>query len=141
MNLLKLSFLFSSVFALAACSHQEKSRLYDIQEAFSTYQAEKTINPELSLSFGKYVAGNVLKQDVKTVQRITIEGKTEEEICQWVFLSAVKRLQERALEIGASKIANISSYNNHKEYKSISKYECHIEGNTGSVALKANLIQ
>lgn len=141
MNLIKIISLSSFLVILNACSSQENSRLYHIQDAFSTYQAEKTINTDIPLFFGKYTSGEVLKRDVKTLQRITIEGKSEEEICQWVFLSAIKRLQERAEQIGASKVANIVSYNDHKEYKSINRYECHISGNTGNVALKADLIR
>lgn len=66
--------------------------------------------------------------------------KSDEEACQWVLLSALISLQERALQEGGNAVINIRSYYKKNEYSSETKYECHAGAVMAGVALKGEVV-
>lgn len=63
-------------------------------------------------------------------------GKSDEEACKWVALSALIALQDKALSLGANAVVDIVSNYKKVEYSSPSNYECHSGMLMSGVALK-----
>lgn len=76
-----------------------------------------------------------LEEDV-TNKKSNAFGKSKEEACKWVMLSALMALQESAKARGANAVTGIVSYYKKVEYKSASQYECHAGNMISGVALK-----
>lgn len=63
-------------------------------------------------------------------------NKSDEEACRWAALSTLKVLQESARQRGANAVVDIVSYYKKNEFRSASKYECHVGAIVAGVALK-----
>lgn len=63
-------------------------------------------------------------------------GKSDEESCRWVALSALLAFQESAKRNGANAVIDLVSYYKKNEVKSADSIECHAGGLMSGVALK-----
>ncbi len=63
-------------------------------------------------------------------------GKSDEESCQWVMLSALVALQQSAKARGANAVIGITSYYKKREYSDPENYECHAGNIMSGVALR-----
>jgi len=77
----------------------------------------------------------------KTSQKATAVGKSDDVACNWVFLSAMIRLQKHAQSIGANAVTNIRSNYNNVEKSSTTDVECHAGALMAGVALKADFVK
>lgn len=134
--------LFSlSALMLAACAPRDTTHYLSIQEALNSPEAKEVLNPSIKLYFGKPASGKTLVKGAVTNPKTNAFNKTDEKACQWVFLSAVKRFQERAVAEGGSKVGNLISFYNKKAYKSTTQYECHAGRSVAGVALKGDIVK
>lgn len=67
-------------------------------------------------------------------------NKSDAEACRWVFLSALRELQEKAREYGANAVINIRSDYDKVPYSSSENYECHAGNIVAGVALRGDLV-
>ncbi|WP_254696549.1 heavy metal-binding domain-containing protein [Cobetia marina] len=67
-------------------------------------------------------------------------NKSDAAACRWVFLSALRELQEKAREYGANAVINIRSDYDNVPYSSSEKYECHAGNVVAGVALRGDLV-
>lgn len=81
-----------------------------------------------------------LSTDV-TNQKTNAVGKSDEEACNWVFLSALVQLHKKAKELGSNAVVNIVSYYKKNEMASASQYECHAGATLAGVALKGDIVK
>jgi uncharacterized protein YbjQ (UPF0145 family) len=77
----------------------------------------------------------------KTSQKTNAFGKSDEKACNWVFLSAMMRLEKRAKELGANAVVNIVSNYNNVESASATEFECHAGAIMAGVALKGDFVR
>ena len=77
----------------------------------------------------------------KTSQKTNAFGKSDEKACNWVFLSAMMRLEKRAKELGANAVVNIVSNYNNVESASPTEFECHAGSIMAGVALKGDFVR
>ena len=68
-------------------------------------------------------------------------NKTDEEACQWVMLSALIQLRDRARDLDADAVVNVRSYYKRATFTSQTEYECHAGAVMAGVALKAAFIK
>ncbi|MDO4698456.1 MAG: excinuclease ABC subunit A [Pasteurellaceae bacterium] len=141
MKLSKTLVLSLSALVLAACAPRHDVHYLSIDEALKSPAAKEVLDPRIKLYFGKPAPGNVLVKGVTSNPKTNALNKTDEQACQWVFLSAVKKFQERAKKEGATKVGNLVSYYKKNEYKSTSKYECHAGRSIAGVALKGDIVK
>lgn len=127
---------------LAACAPKNEAQFYSIQDALNSPQAKEVLDPSIKLYFGKPApGGKVLVKGVVTNPKTNALNKSDAEACQWAFLSAVKKFQERAKKEGGSKVGNLVSYYKKKEYRSTTQYECHAGRSIAGVALKGDIVK
>lgn len=141
MKLTKPLVISLAALVLAACAPRHDVHYLSINEALNSPEAKKVLDPRVKLYFGKPAPGTVLVKGAVTNPKTNALNKTDLQACQWVFLSAVKRFQDRALKEGGTKVGNLVSYYQKKEYSSTSKYECHAGHSIAGVALKGDIVK
>jgi hypothetical protein len=66
-------------------------------------------------------------------------NKSDQSACQWVFLSALLELRDRAKDEGGNAVINIVSFYKKNTFSSQTEYECHAGGVIAGVALKGTV--
>jgi hypothetical protein len=87
--------------------------------------------PQLLQSFGTYT----------TNKKTNFFNKSDKEGCEWVFLSAVLSLQERARQLGGNAVVKIRSVYRGGDLSSESEYECGAGALMGGVALRGEVVK
>lgn len=76
-----------------------------------------------------------------TNKKTSAFGKSDEQACNWVFLSAMLQLKKRAEELGADAVVNIVSNYKRSEMSSETEVECHAGTMMAGVALKGDFVK
>ena len=79
--------------------------------------------------------------EVITNKKTNAFNKTDREACEWVMLSALKALQERAVREGMNAVVNIQSYYKKRKFVSQTEYQCGAGTFVAGVALKGTLVK
>ncbi|KTG21872.1 excinuclease ABC subunit A [Pseudoalteromonas sp. XI10] len=79
--------------------------------------------------------------EVITNKKTNAFNKTDREACEWLMLSALKALQERAVREGMNAVVNIQSYYKKREFVSQTEYQCGAGTFVAGVALKGTLVK
>lgn len=98
-------------------------------EGVSFYFGDEA-HPEVVKTFGEY----------RTNKKTNAFNKSDEEACEWVMLSAMLSLHERATSLGANAVVNIrSNYKNNVE-SSATEYTCGAGAFVAGVALIGDFV-
>jgi len=73
--------------------------------------------------------------EFRTNKKTNAFNKSDEEACQWVMLSALLQLHDRALELGANAVINIRSNYKNQPVSSETQYTCGAGNVVSGVAL------
>ena len=129
---------------LSAMASQAQARdtrlLLSIDDAVKQGRSEGIIGDEIAFRFGKGNRGGYAKtigSDVAN-RKTNALNKSDIEACNWVFLSALKALQESARGVNAKAVVEIVSYYKKREFTSATEYECHVGTLMAGVALKGS---
>jgi hypothetical protein len=79
--------------------------------------------------------------EVSTSRKTNAVGKSDDEACQWVLLSALKVLQESAQQRGYDAVVNVRSNYQNKEFSSATEFQCGAGTLMAGVALKGELVK
>ncbi len=79
--------------------------------------------------------------EVSTSRKTNAFGKSDDEACQWVLLSALKALQNAAIKRGYDAVVNIRSNYKHNEFSSATEFQCGAGTIMAGVALKGDLVK
>ncbi|TCJ98346.1 hypothetical protein EV694_0738 [Volucribacter psittacicida] len=139
-HFIKLTVISTSII-LAACAPRDTTHYLSINETLNSPQAKQVLNPNIKLYFAKSAQGKVVAADLVSNKKTNAANKTDQEACQWAFLSAVKQFQDRAVSLGATKVTNLVSYYKKNTYKSTTSYECHAGHIIAGVALKGDIVK
>jgi uncharacterized protein YbjQ (UPF0145 family) len=114
-----------------------------IAGAMAANDAQSRLGDTVKFYFGDQPTPEVLNTITtdKTSLRTNGFAKTAEKSCNWVFLSAMLRLQKRATEVGANAVVHIVSNYNDKEMSSVTDFECHAGAIMSGVALKGDFVK
>lgn len=132
----------SCVLALALIADAANARdtrlLLPVKDALAQGREQGVIGDDISFRFGKGNRGGHAKtvgSDVAN-RKTNALNKSDTEACNWVFLSALKSLQDGARKSGATAVVEIVSYYKKNEFSSATEFECHAGGIMAGVALK-----
>ncbi|MCQ8880395.1 excinuclease ABC subunit A [Pseudoalteromonas shioyasakiensis] len=140
--------LFILTCVLVACLFSVKSFARDdiqtlpIQALLTTSKAKQALL-DIPLYFADQ-SHNTIKTkygEVITNKKTNAFNKTDREACEWVMLSALKALQERAVREGMNAVVNIQSYYKKREFVSQTEYQCGAGTFIAGVALKGTLVK
>lgn len=99
---------------------------YDVQTALQRGYDEGVIDKSIPIYFKGQANPKYSKVigEFKTNKKTNAFGKSDEEAVQWVFLSAVKQLLERAESEGGTAVINVVSNYRNKEFSSPTQFQC-----------------
>jgi hypothetical protein len=88
-------------------------------------------HPAVAQDFGEW----------STNKKTNAFGKSDEFACQWVMLSALLSLHQRALGLGGNAVVDIRSNYKNREFASETEYECGAGAIMAGVALKGTVVR
>ena len=122
---------------------RDTRHMFPIQDALNTEDAKEKLDPNIKLYFGNQKHPKVSKEIGRwgTNKKTNAFGKEDKVACEWVFLSAVMELQERARNEGGDAVINITSNYKGSEKSSDTEYECGAGNIMAGVALKGTMVK
>ncbi len=140
---LLLTFTLATLGASADSFARDDQRMQPLQDALTSDAAKDKLDPSIKLYFGNQKHPKVVKEfgEWKTNKKTNAFNKSDKEACEWVFLSAVLELQERAQKEGANAIIGIKSNYKGNERSSETEYMCGSGALMSGVALKGTVVK
>lgn len=134
------------VFAVAAAAPAmaaDRLNMIKIEDAMAANGARERLGDKVKFYFGDTKTPTVAETigPVKTSQKTNSFGKSVSESCNWVFLSAMLRLQQAAEKAGANAVINIQSNYNNVPTSSTTEVECHDGAIMSGIALKGEMVR
>ena len=115
---------------------------YSIAKLLESSKAKEVLL-DIPLYFGKQKHKSVAKKygEVSTNKKTNAFMKSDTEACEWVMLSALKALQERAVRENMDGVVNIESNYKKRYFASETEFECGAGAVMAGVALKGTLVK
>ena len=107
----------------------------------SEHGKEKLV--DVALYFGDQAHPKVVKEigEWSTSKKTNAFHKSDQEACDWAFLSALITMQQRALREGGNAIINIKSNYKNVETSSETEYKCGAGNVIAGVAIKGTVVE
>ncbi len=129
------------------CSHTAKAGddvlHLPLKLALEAPKAKEVLNPDIAL----YFAGQKTPSHSDEIGTYVSNKKTnsafkkDEDACNWVLLSALISLQERAVKEGGNTVVDIESFYDKQPYRSATNFECHAGTIMAGVALRGTVVK
>jgi len=119
-------------------------RDYSIKAVMDSEQGKAKLGNEVKYYFGKQEPkGKIIKRflTVSTNQKTNAFNKSDEEACQWVFLSAMIKLRNRAISEGGNAVINIKSNYRNVLTSSESTFKCGAGAFVAGTALTGTIVK
>ena len=139
MRRLTLALATTATLAIAPTAAARDTRQqFDIATAIAAGKADGTLDGSVQFHFKGARAPAVASRlgPARTNKKTNAFGKSDATACQWVFLGALKALQEAAKERGANAVVDIESNYKNQVFTSATQYQCGAGGLMAGVALK-----
>ncbi|MDE1460342.1 excinuclease ATPase subunit [Spartinivicinus poritis] len=132
-----------SALSITSVEARDTRVMHSIQEALSKPAAKEKLLPNVPLYFGNQPTPRVLKTlgEYMSNKKTNAFNKSDKEACQWVILSALISLQQRALQEGGNAVVNIKSYYKKNEISSTTEFECGAGALIAGVTLKGTVVK
>lgn len=142
MKKILLACLMGSVLMSANAVAKDDRIKFSIKSVLNSDKAKKALH-DVPVYFAGQTHAKPSKVwgEVTTSQKTNAFNKSDKEACEWVLLSALKALQERAKREGMNAVVNIKSNYKHQEFASSKEFECGAGNIIAGVALKADLVK
>lgn len=129
--------------AAATAQARDNKLMLPVSGAMADNDAQGRLGDSVKFYFGNQKTPAVASRlgSDQTSQKTNSVGKTPERACNWAFLSAMLRLQQRAKELGADAVVNIVSNYKNVENSSETDFECHDGAIMSGVALKGDFVK
>ncbi|MCW8328833.1 excinuclease [Photobacterium sp. SDRW27] len=116
---------------------------YSIQDALNTEQAKLKLGSDIEFYFGTQPHGKIVKElgEFKTNKKTNAFNKTDLESCQWVFLSAMIALKDRAVKEGGNAVVDIKSNYKNNLTTSNATFQCGAGTFVSGVALTGKVVK
>ena len=114
-----------SFFSTVADARDDRIRL-PLANVLNSPQARARLDPAIALYFGQqpYAQPAARLGTFTANEKTNFTNKTDEEGCNWVFLSAVRKLQEHARRQGGNAIVGTISVYKNIPFSSETEFEC-----------------
>jgi len=143
MKFISILFSLSLILSTMPAHSRDTALMLPIQDALKTSAFKNALDPSIKLYFGKQSHPRIIKSvgTFPTNNKTNAFNKTDEAACQWVFLSGLLALQNRAKREGGNAVVNISSYYKKKTVNSKTKFECHAGAFIAGAALIGKVVK
>jgi hypothetical protein len=133
----------AALLAARPTSARDDRLTFSIRDALEHVEAKQKIDPGIRLYFGKQPHPAVtadLGID-KANDKTRAFNRTDQDACDWVFLSAVLKLQERARKLQANAVVGIISIYKNEPFESETEYRCGAGSIVAGVALRGQFVK
>ncbi|MDW7552349.1 MULTISPECIES: excinuclease ABC subunit A [Azospirillum] len=122
---------------------RDERLMFPVEAALSTAAAQGKLDRGVRLYFGDQKHPKTVANlgEWATNKKTNAFNKSDREACEWVFLSAVLELQERARKQGGDAVINIKSNYKNTETVSSTEYMCGAGSIMAGVALKGTVVK
>ena len=116
---------------------------YSVEEALSIEKIKSGLGTDVKFYFGDQKHGNVTKKfgEFRTNKKTNAFNKSDKEACQWVFLSALLSLKDRAIKEGGNAVINIKSNYKNNLTSSSDSFQCGSGALVAGVALVGDVVK
>jgi hypothetical protein len=116
---------------------------FPIEAAIAKAQASGQLAPGIKLFWGtqKYPKPTAQLGPARTNKKTNFFNKTDQEGCEWAFLSAMITFTQYAQRVGGNAIVNIRSNYKNSEFTSETEYKCGAGNVTGGVAFVGDVVK
>jgi hypothetical protein len=116
---------------------------FPIESAIAKAQASGQLAPGIKLFWGKQKFGKPTAQlgVAKTNKKTNFFNKSDQEGCEWAFLSSMIALTTYAQRLGGNAVVNIRSNYKNIEFSSETEYECGAGNVTGGTAFVGDVVK
>ncbi|VUD67618.1 hypothetical protein TDB9533_03891 [Thalassocella blandensis] len=142
MKKLLLLALVNIIFSSASYA-RDSVGAYSIQEAMDSDAAKQALGDNVAFYFGEQKTPKIEKSygEFKTNKKTNAFNKSDKEACEWVFLSAMVSLKERALKEGGNAVVNIKSNYKGNLVTSNDTFQCGAGALIAGVALVGDVVK
>ena len=114
-----------------------------LESALAKAQASGKLAPGIKLFFGtqKHPTPTAKLGSTRTNKKTNFFNKSDQEGCEWAFLSAMMSLTADAQRKGGNAIVNIRSNYKNVEFSSETEYECGAGNVTGGTAFVGDIVK
>lgn len=116
---------------------------YSITDALSTEHAKNKLGTDVAFYFGDQAYAEPVKNmgEFNTNKKTNAFNKTDLEACNWVFLSAMITLKERAVKEGGNAVVDIKSNYKKNLTSSNDTFQCGAGTFVAGVALTGKVVK
>lgn len=140
-----ISFVCAAALMCCAISAQARDdiRDYSIAEALATENAKNILGDNIKFYFGAQKHGPINKRfgEFGSNKKTNGVGKSDRQACEWVFLSALKSLRDRAEKEGGNAVVNIRSNYRGSTTTSTDTFKCGSGALMSGVALLGDVVE
>jgi hypothetical protein len=117
--------------------------LLSIKDVLETPKAKEVLGTGVKFYFGeqKYGTPQSTMGTYTTNKKTNAFNKSDKEACEWVFLSALVQLRDRAQSEGGNAVVKITSYYKKSVFSSETQFECHAGNVVAGVALRGEVVK
>ncbi|HYM34048.1 MAG TPA: hypothetical protein VET48_01570 [Steroidobacteraceae bacterium] len=136
--------LIVAMLLVAARVDARDDRLHlSIKDAMETADAKAKLTGEIKFFFGsqKYPKPAQTMGTFTSNKKSNFANKSDKVGCDYVFLSALLALQDRAVKEGGNAVVDIHSIYKNAPFKSETEYECGAGSFVGGVALRGTVVK
>ncbi len=137
LTLCSLAFFSTNTFA------RDDIGSYSIESAMSSDVAKAKLGTEVKFYFGeqRYPSVTTSFGEFKTNKKTNAFNKSDEEACNWVFLSAMIALKDRAIKEGGNAVVDIKSNYKGNLTSSDETFQCGAGNVVAGVALSGKVVK
>jgi len=135
--------LASTLSIISPAQARDTKYLLPIAAALEVKEAKSQLDGSVKFFFSNQETPKVLAKlstDVTNLKTNAV-GKSDEQACNWVFLSAMIQLEKRAKQLGANAVINIVSFYKKEVMSSATEFECHAGAVIAGVALRGEFVK
>jgi hypothetical protein len=117
--------------------------MFPVDVALNTPTAKEKLGTRVAFYFGSQKPPTVTQTlgEYTANRKTNAANKSDQEACEWAFLTALLALRDRAIEQGGDAVINIKSNYKKNEVTSDSEYECHAGAIIAGVALRGTVVK
>ena len=133
----------TALFVTGPADARETRHKFPIETALAKAQASGQLPPGIKLFFGnqKHAKPTAQLGPTRTNKKTNFFNKTDQEACDWAFLSSMKALTAYAQRVGGNAVVNIRSNYKNIEFTSETEYECGAGNVTGGTAFVGDVVK
>ena len=125
-NLAYLVLISTLLFSFSAGQARNTIQQFSIEKALARGEAEGKLNSSVHLYFGNQPHPPLEGEygHYESNKKTNAFNKSDEDACQWAFLSAIISLQNTAIRHGGNAVVNIRSFYYKNNFSSETEFEC-----------------